>query len=1193
MRPVRDLCTQKSLWCTLAVLAVLPGVARAQGVSVGIAGNGLSSLKYSGTEYLSNGSFQVTRVILVDGAGNQTDGSLSGTSAITGPNTVTWTFNWGTVQVLYAPAGNRLNLTISTTNSSSQTIAGLFYTVFNLKFPSQVQEFDGVTPLVDSNIGAPTLISMTSAASTMVFANDDVTKPLMAGFPWALDKPANTTFPLRVNTNRDPMYPSFWPFINRPISSGGSDQYHLSLRFGAPGSTLQALGGDLYQSFGAAFPPQFSWTDRRPIGMLILGTSAAGYPTNPRGWLLDPTIDVTTPAGLAQFQTRILQWADNSVQVLQSVNAQGMITWDIEGEQFPQPTSYVCDPTQFAMTAPEMVNVADAYFKKFRDAGLKVGVCVRPQQFVLAPGGGSASQQDVADPTQLLINKINYARNRWGATIFYIDSDGGPGNPMDPGILQRVSAAEPGVLIMPEHSNLQYYAYSAPYRQVNQGKTSAESDARLVYPQGFAILNLADAPIQQDYNQLVTAVSQGDVLMFRGWFDDGSLSSVRAIYQAAGQPGIDTTPPTVSIVSPLPNATISAPTTVSASASDNVGVARVQFLVDSSPLGGPILTPPYSTTLSPAQFTNGPHTLNAVATDLSGNSANASIGIIISNLDSIPPAVSILTPLPNSIITAPVTVSASASDNVGVAKVQFLVDGSPLGAPDLTPPYSTTLSPASFANGPHTLTAVATDLSGNSANASIGIVISNADTIPPSISITSPGGGSTVSGTITLSASASDNVGVASVQFQLDGSNFGAKLGTAPYSLTLNTTTLGNGPHTVSALAADAAGNTATSAQVQFTVNNAPVTGCNPGNGVFTGCYYTGQNFDSFVFSRTDPVIHFDWSGTGPQGPIALGPDNYSVRWLGNFQFQAGTYQFIVNTDDGGRLFIDGNLIYGNWIQHGALPVTVNASLTAGVHLIEFDYFQNQGGAVAQLSWTGPAGGPPPPAPPTIAITVPTSGVTLSGTVSVSASVTAAAGVAWVQFQLDGSSLAGQLVSPPFSISVNTTAIPNGNHTLTAVVRDQAGNSATSAPVPVIVSNSTTPPGPSSCGAPGTGVFTGCYYSGQNFDNFVFSRTDPVIYFDWSGTGPRGPLPLGPDNYSVRWQGNFQLQGGTYQFLVNTDDGGRLFVDGQLLYGNWTQHGAMPIAVTTTLGPGVHLIELDYFQSQGGAVAQLSWTPSQ
>ncbi|MEI9973837.1 MAG: PA14 domain-containing protein [Ignavibacteriota bacterium] len=136
-------------------------------------------------------------------------------------------------------------------------------------------------------------------------------------------------------------------------------------------------------------------------------------------------------------------------------------------------------------------------------------------------------------------------------------------------------------------------------------------------------------------------------------------------------------------------------------------------------------------------------------------------------------------------------------------------------------------------------------------------------------------------------------------------------------------------------------------------------------------------------------------------------------------------------------------------------------------------------------------------------------------------------------------------------------------------------------------------PPPSACAAPSTGVFTGCYYSGQNFDTFVFARTDPTIRFDWTGTGPQGPVALGPDNYSVRWQGNFQLQAGTYQFAINSDDGAKLYVDGQLIYSNWTPHGAMPVLVSAALGSGVHLIQFEYFQAQGGAVAQLSWGVTQ
>jgi hypothetical protein len=95
-------------------------------------------------------------------------------------------------------------------------------------------------------------------------------------------------------------------------------------------------------------------------------------------------------------------------------------------------------------------------------------------------------------------------------------------------------------------------------------------------------------------------------------------------------------------------------------------------------------------------------------------------------------------------------------------------------------------------------------------------------TTGPTVSMTAPANGATVSGSVTVSANATDNVGVASVQFQLDGVSLGSpQTGAGPvYSVTWNTTTAANGTHTLSAVASDAAGNTATSS-ISVTVSNA------------------------------------------------------------------------------------------------------------------------------------------------------------------------------------------------------------------------------------------------------------------------------------------------------------------------------------------------------------------------------------
>ncbi|HXT42256.1 MAG TPA: Ig-like domain-containing protein, partial [Candidatus Angelobacter sp.] len=95
------------------------------------------------------------------------------------------------------------------------------------------------------------------------------------------------------------------------------------------------------------------------------------------------------------------------------------------------------------------------------------------------------------------------------------------------------------------------------------------------------------------------------------------------------------------------------------------------------------------------------------------------------------------------------------------------------------------------------------------------------DIIAPAVSISAPVNGATVSGSsVTVSANATDNVGVTGVQFKLDGADLGGEDTSAPYGVTLNTTTLTDGAHTLSAVARDAAGNQTTAAAISVTISN-------------------------------------------------------------------------------------------------------------------------------------------------------------------------------------------------------------------------------------------------------------------------------------------------------------------------------------------------------------------------------------
>src|SRR5499426_2765838 len=162
------------------------------------------------------------------------------------------------------------------------------------------------------------------------------------------------------------------------------------------------------------------------------------------------------------------------------------------------------------------------------------------------------------------------------------------------------------------------------------------------------------------------------------------------------------------------------------------------------------------------------------------------------------------------------TVSGSAS----AAAPFSVVSGSPftLAGVGATQTVTVRFTPTTTATASATVSFTANG--GSSSAIATGSGAALADTTPPTIALTAPLGGATVSGKITVSASAADNVGVAGVQFKLDGVSLGIQVATPPYAVTWDTTTAASGAHTLSAVARDASGNTGTSAGVTVTVAN-------------------------------------------------------------------------------------------------------------------------------------------------------------------------------------------------------------------------------------------------------------------------------------------------------------------------------------------------------------------------------------
>jgi hypothetical protein len=117
--------------------------------------------------------------------------------------------------------------------------------------------------------------------------------------------------------------------------------------------------------------------------------------------------------------------------------------------------------------------------------------------------------------------------------VFYVDSNGAPDNPIDPKFFREVTSALPGVLIIPEHANMEYYSITAPYGQLNMGMTGTPASVVQVYPNAFSVFTISDADVTDNFSTLVNSVARGDVLFFRGWFNASENAQVEQIYQQA------------------------------------------------------------------------------------------------------------------------------------------------------------------------------------------------------------------------------------------------------------------------------------------------------------------------------------------------------------------------------------------------------------------------------------------------------------------------------------------------------------------------------------------------------------------------------------------------------------------------------------------------------------------------------------
>ena len=745
----------------------------------------------------------------------------------------------------------------------------------------------------------------------------------------------------------------------------------------------------------------------------------------------------------------------------------------------------------------------------------------------------------------------------------------------------------------------------------------------------FTYLDLGSVPASAIWTKVVkpfrTPVGARTLTIFHGLDKVGTLSMDAFSLMASTSAVSDTTAPVVTVTVPTALQIVSGTTTLSATASDNVGVAGVTFLIDGLVTGVEKTTDPYSIAVNTLTLTNGNHTVQARARDAVGNSATSSavtmnvqnalatttatnlivnpnvetvstttptkpyawnsgkwgtnttvftypsagaagngvkvqttsytsgdakwyfsdvqatggqqydvslkyqsnattsidiryrttagtylypsiapvlapsatfkkvtyritapanavsmtvfhllesVGTLTTDeysltvVDAVKPTVALTAPSASQTIANIFNFQATATDANGVANVALFIDGTSRGTV-VSAPYTFPIQTATLTNGAHTAFARATDNAGNIATSTtISFTVTNVtDATLPVVTLVSPAVGATVTGTYSLSATATDNVGVVGVQFLIDNIAQGAELTSAPYTISWNTLAVANGAHTVKVIARDAANNIASTSRTVTVGNSTATTSANllvnpsfeTANGANPqGWTLGGWGSNTRVF--TYPIV-----GPDAKKAVRVEVSNYvdgDAKWVHDevpvtpgtlYRYDTKYRSSTISDLIGQYRFSNGTLGYFGLVKEiqpttSWTPVTGTFSPPVGVvgvtmfHLISANGYleQDDAGLFAIGSTTVNTD----TEAPIVAFTSPSTGATVSGPVNIVASSSDNVGVTYVIFAVDGIVISPQITVSPYTYVWDSTTFVNGSHVLKATTHDAVGNNS-------------------------------------------------------------------------------------------------------------------------------------------------------
>ncbi len=494
------------------------------------------------------------------------DGTPNGQSFDRSSRTLTQQYDWGVLRVKYRPVPDGINMSVRVNNTADQVIERLSLELMSFQPPGKwnhkwAREVPGgdywikgrghhFSADTGANIGGPRILRRTYEGGQVVLFSPSPEQPLSYRLTRDGERAAVVADVGHLPSVKREVYDR--TFNARPIRAGSSDSFDVTLRFGTSDADPVAMAQEALRYFREQkYPRLLDWPDRRPIAATFVSGknrlrdgNPNGYRMVPRGWSIEDENAMET------FRKHVIEHAEQYADRLVERGYQGVVVWNVSGERY-QSAKYYGEPRLVEYIAPEMDRVVDDYFRILREHGLRVGVTIRPVIHSPADRDGNlvpwenieklnkvnhGARQIFEKGIKTYLNpretfsglarlhyKIKYAKERWGATMFYIDypaiwrpkTPDNWGHPeISPAVYRKLKQLHPDILLMPEDGILASWSVTAPYGQVRKPKDLTPERVRQVYPDAFSVRAFVKpSEGHKEAEKFAPALRAGDVPM--------------------------------------------------------------------------------------------------------------------------------------------------------------------------------------------------------------------------------------------------------------------------------------------------------------------------------------------------------------------------------------------------------------------------------------------------------------------------------------------------------------------------------------------------------------------------------------------------------------------------------------------------------------------------------------------------------